>query len=125
VKATINIEFTDDELRKYGADVGRRVGLDLLKDLFKSGRRLGKNPGVTAAIRDALTNILSPSDAEYVQHAPRTECEPIEGPGLEPGWVCCSCSVYNSLQCVQCKQCAHARCVMRGTHGPSSDPSVS
>lgn len=30
--------------------------------------------------------------------------------GLFPGWLCCSCSVYNGYQRAACKQCGHAPC---------------
>lgn len=61
----------------------------------------------------------SPTDSEWSAHKlkeliagwrRRQSCERIEAEHLEPGWVCCRCSVYNGEWRTNCKQCNHKRC---------------
>lgn len=137
MKASINIEFTDEELVKHAADVGRRVGADFLQDVVKTLGRLKLSPSVGAALQQAISTIGSkPSTATpSPQAAPRTmdRCERVGSMAglLDEGWTCCRCGTYNGLHRPACRDCGHDRCDIvipppppAAPRKPPSDPSV-
>ena len=118
MKVTINAEFTDDELKKHAADVGRKVGLDFIRDLVKTLSRLKISPGIGAVLEQALSGALGsksggpvppPSMPDFA--AADDRCLRIEpSPISDEGWSCCHCTTYNGIHRPACRQCGHGRC---------------
>jgi hypothetical protein len=131
VKVTINAEFTDDELKKHAADVGRRWAMSFFGEAYKTGKRLKIPPGALAGIREALANAFgkksqddgpiawSPSDPlpkdpnvsvpDFAAEDDR--CLRIESSSInEEGWACCHCPASNGVQRAACRVCGHVRC---------------
>lgn len=136
MKATITVEFTDEELEKYAVRVARRAGLNFIHDSIS---HLGAlkippiPPGIGDMIGQALSSVLTPKqeappvpvgiDAEF---EPRTKCERIVGDAhIDEGWVCHNCNVYNGVQRDKCRNCNHERCdVVVPPSPPPADPSA-
>lgn len=140
MKVAINIEFTAEELVKHGEDLARRISVNFLSDAVKAGGRFKIDPSVKAALAHAVESAFGPKPpagvAETIPpHAPppqgsfepRTSCERVEGhacpQGLDEGWICCECSVYNALSRETCRNCKHARCDVVVPPAPA-DPSA-
>ncbi len=119
MKATINVEFTDEELEKYAVRAARRAGLNFIHD---SIAHLGAlkippiPPGFGDMIMQALMSTLAPKekvpsgriDAEF---EPRTKCELFVGNSdIDEGWICHICNGYNGVQRLECRNCKHKRC---------------
>ena len=136
MKATINLEFTDDELLKYAEDVGRRWAVNFFAEAFKAGKRLKIPPGFLETLASAFTSGVGigekgPPDPPSPPGAPDfsaadNHCLRIEScPSLEEGWLCCFCSTYNTVQRAACRACGHGRCDVVVPPPPNqSDPSV-
>jgi hypothetical protein len=122
MKVAVNIEFTDDELKKHAEDVGRRWALNTINDVFKAAQRFKFDPNVIAALRDAAANAFGGSknqndpgpratagiDAEF---EPPTRCAQVHANAdFDEGWACHHCGTYNALQRAACRNCAHERC---------------
>ena len=142
MKVAINVEFTDDELRKYAEDVGRRWTMCFFQEAFKTGQRLKLNPNALSAIGLALASALSASGVK-THSAPRPDpgptadtpipyaptpsrCERVEvSPFNEEGWMCHPCGFYNGVQRAVCRHCDHERCDIVVPPPPhQDDPSV-
>ena len=139
MKAAINLEFTDDELRKYAEDVGRRWAMNFFTEAFKTGKRLKMSPGVLSELGQALASALSASGAKAVQIPPPppsvaevertlTQCERVEAcEHIDEGWICHRCDTYNGVHRPTCRLCSHERCDLVVPPPPShrhTDPSV-
>jgi len=59
VKVAINIEFTDEELVKHAEDVGRRVGLNLIRDAIRHLGVLKINPDLAASVAGAVAGVAA------------------------------------------------------------------
>ena len=119
MKATINVEFTDEELVKYAEDVARRVTLNAIHDVVQHIPALKLNPDLAATLAQVVAAALAsafgkkdaPPETTAGQYSSRTVCERIEASAhLEEGWVCCGCSVYNVGSRPACRNCGHVRC---------------
>ena len=147
MKATINLEFTDEELRKYAVDVGRRVSLNFIHDSIAHLAALKIPPippGFGAVISQALASAFNGAGKEQ-QTTPEYPKGPVpsspvdlksclsinsdEDPHRDDGWFCCRCSIFNGVQRATCRNCAHDRCDVVVTPPPPaastpSDPSA-
>jgi hypothetical protein len=135
MRATINVEFTDDELRKFAEDVARRVGLNFIHDVMGHLRGAKINPDIVAMAAQAFAAAVSnsfakketPSDpADPKVYPPRIVCERIAADAhIEEGWACCSCSVYNEVHRHTCRNCGHVRCdpIVTPPPAPNEPPS--
>jgi ribosomal protein L40E len=135
VKATINVEFTDDELRKYGEDVARRVGLNFIRDTVKAFSKVKVSPGLGGMLEQVLASALGSKPqadpgptAEAPSSVPIERCVHIEATlHNEESWMCCRCSAMNGVHRTMCRSCTHERCDDVVPPSPSprqSDPSV-
>jgi len=133
MKATINVEFTDDELRKYAEDVARRVGVNFIRDTVKTLSRAKISPNLGSVLEQALTGALGSK--------PQTDPGPTAGasPSLDrclrieanqnsdESWICCECDALNGVHRAACRLCGHGRCDIVIPPPPSpheTDPSV-
>lgn len=77
MRFAINIELTDDELKKYAADVLRRVAVDLIEDM--SGT-LARHPQAVAVgaqmISDAFASKVKKDPAPKEPPPPSPESDP-------------------------------------------------
>lgn len=136
MKASINVEFTDDELRKYAEDVGRRW---ILRFMHEATRHMKEVPpevlrvvGQTfaSAVAEAKPQTgpipsAEQTDAEFNTANRRCMRVPVSLLYWEEGWLCHECSTYNGLLHMACRTCLHVRCdvVIPPPPHPSS-PSV-
>lgn len=138
MRVAVNIEFTDEELKKHAEDVGRRWAVNTINDVFKAAQRFKFDPSIVAALKDAAANAFGGAkesdpgprattriDAEF---EPPTKCERVHASAdVEEGWACHRCGVYNALHRAACRNCAHDRCdvvVPPPTTSVPSDPSA-
>jgi hypothetical protein len=130
VKATINIEFTDDELKKHAEDVGRRWVVNFFQEAFKTGKRLKIPPGFVESLASALTGSKPQADPGPVAGAPPPleRCMRLEETELnDENWLCCHCSAMNGVHRAACRLCNHGRCDVIVPPPPAprqTDPSV-
>jgi len=144
VKVSLNVEFTDDELRKYAEDIGRRWTVGFFREAFKTGQRLKINPNALSEIGLAIASALNASGVKtdsvprpdpgptadepipYVPMTRRERCERLEASQfIEEGWVCHLCDTYNGAQRSVCRHCDHERCDIVVPSPPhQDDPSV-
>ncbi len=131
MRVAINLEFTDEELRKYVSDVGRRVALDAIRDGVKLLGALKIDPSLSSMLAEAAAHaFLKPEpqpkiDAEFTE-PPQTR-QASNGPcvrmdandHLDEGWLCHVCATYNGMQRMGCRNCAHERCDIIVTPPPS------
>jgi hypothetical protein len=135
VKVTINAEFTDDELKKHAADVGRRWIVKIFEEALKTGKRLKIPPGALEGIGEALASALGAKPGPGPVPPPGFVAIPVDqvpfsppSPGpdfaaaddrcmrmaagleLDEGWVCCHCDIHNGLHRPACRRCGHGRC---------------
>jgi len=117
MRATINVEFTDEELKKYAADVARRVGLNFIHDVMQHARGFKIPPGFLEMLVQAFSDGVKrgekfPDDSKPASpFTPSERCARVESaPSCPEGWACCACSVYNVLDQVTCRNCGHLRC---------------
>ena len=115
MKASINVEFTDEELVKYAADAGRRVGLSFIHDVMRHIK--GIPPGFVESLVQTFSQAAEGTKAK-IDPEPTGGPVPPE-PGCrrvianqwnEEGWWCCGCMTYNNLLRATCRACGHGRC---------------
>jgi len=142
MKATINVEFTDDELRKYAEDVARRIGLNVIHDVIGHlGAVKHVAPGTFEAVEQALVSAIA-TGTKTGQPGPMpsaSEPAPFEPPALDrclrieanqnsdESWICCKCDALNGVHRAACRLCGHGRCDVVVPPPPSpreTDPSV-
>ena len=139
MRVAINLEFTDDELRNYAGDVGRRWIAHAIDEGIKGGKRLKINPDLMGQIVQALALTISsklpsvpsptagtPEESDVREYGPvkRDRCDPVSrGPHLDDGWICHKCTTYNGNQRATCRHCDHERCDVIVTP-PPIDPSM-
>jgi len=81
--------------------------------------------GVVILIGWALTDVFIAgtrlrtlrADAKAQALPQQTNCFPISGETVAPGWGCCSCRTYNSIDRECCRWCQHVRCQPTGDSG--------
>lgn len=144
MKASINVEFTDEELIKYASDAGRRVGLTFIHDVIGHLGAVKAPPGFMDTIGQVLASALSKdqqvdpgptavahgSDEEHelpLKRCVRITSEVPAGhlplnPNLDEGWLCCGCRTYNGVHRVACRCCTHERCDVVVPPPPSPPP---
>lgn len=121
MKATINVEFTDDELKKHAADVARRVGLNFIRDVIRHLAAMKIPPGFLDGIGQAIKVGLASGSKPEVDSGPIAgpspsapaidRCRPIGGTDSSDAlWVCCRCGFLNGDPRVACRKCGHDRC---------------
>ena len=138
MKATINVEFTDDELRKYGEDVARRVGLNFIRDTVKAVQKVKFSPGLGTVLEQVLSGAISsklpadpgptasPPDVPHASNEKFERCQRVEeSPYNEESWICCECVAMNWASRNACRICGHKRCDVVVPPPPMSDPNVS
>lgn len=151
MRATINVEFTDDELRKYAEDVGRRWAMNFFQEMFKTGKRLKIPPGfvqeLVGAFKTGAAEVSKPQDnpgpTAGVSPPPTHEASSLHDAHVslyercirvaaatdtDEGWHCCYCGSVNGVHRMACRFCRHARCDIVVPPPPSpprpTDPSV-
>jgi hypothetical protein len=138
MKTSINVEFTDEELRKYATDVFRRVGLNFIHDTIRHLAGLKINPDVMSTFVSAVATVLTsskqtgdpgpkaetPSPAEHNYSRP-DRCSHVKAsPFSDEGWWCCKCSTLNNDTRGLCRACGHERCDAVTPPTNPADPSV-
>lgn len=129
MRASVNVEFTDDELVRFAEDVGRRL-------LFGALRGVRLDPSAVRRLLEALSHGVSvgvsmrdsspypppaPDDGDsFYRTAPPGGPRPTSRPGVcapvdantyqEEGWMCHVCGTYNIKHREVCRQCDHERC---------------
>lgn len=135
MRFAVNIEFTDEELRRYGEDVSRRVVLNGIHDVVRHLGAMKINPDLTAQIAQAVaTSIFAskaprrpappPNPPETPSPPPPSleKCSRVEGHQyMEEGWVCHCCSTYNVALRSACRTCGHERCDVIVPPAPSPE----
>jgi hypothetical protein len=142
MRATITVEFTDEELLKHAEDVGRRWTLNLIHDVINHCDANTASAVGQVLIQAAASVLGSKSTAPGVNGSPvsnpldpgptaaradvvfePSECvrQP-EDRFSDEGWLCCRCAVFNGVHREDCRRCSHARCGAVITPPPSSDP---
>jgi hypothetical protein len=144
----INVQFTEDELRKYAEDVGRRWFLTFVRETIKEpglfaflqqAIKLGIDHAKTEPKRGNGGPIPSPRSPEPFYPpppVPRTpdaqgpfgpsgdplaSCLPVEeSRHHEEGWACHVCATYNTENRRICRHCSHERCDV--SPPPDADP---
>jgi len=151
MRATINVEFTDDELRKYAEDVGRRWAMNFFQEMFKTGKRLKIPPGLVqelvGAFKTGAAEVSKPQDnpgpTAGVSPPPTHEASSLHDARVplyercirvaaatdtDEGWYCCHCGSVNGVHRMACRFCRHTRCDIVVPPPPSpprpTDPSV-
>lgn len=119
MKATINLEFTDQELIGLVERWANKVVVGALGDLSRQVEPL------MPLIRDIVMRAVAgqPVQGAPVPGTPSAQppfasceeellahCTPIEGVGALPGWECHKCRTPNGTRRMQCKRCGHDRC---------------
>ena len=124
MKATINLEFTDQELVGFVERWANKLVVNALGDL---GKQIGP---LVPLFREAFMRTVAAETARGPAPSPspfpteggpaptcdgceeelRTHCAPVSAPNVMPGWACHECRAYNGLQRTQCKACGHTRC---------------
>ena len=146
MRVAVNLEFTDEELRKYVADVGRRVVLDAIHEGIVHINALKLDPSVSNMLAHAVQRAFT---KEEEPKAPAAEQRPIEAQVVTPDaavppppdkcvpmpadarmdetWFCHCCGTCNGTQRVACRRCDHERCDVIITPPPAAetDPSLS
>lgn len=117
MKATINVEFTDDELKKHAADVARRVGLNFIHDVIRHLAAMKIPPGFLDGIEQAIKVGISSGSTPEVDSGPTVappatdRCQHIGGTDSSDAfWVCCRCGLLNGDPRVACRKCGHDCC---------------
>lgn len=143
MRVNFNVEFTDEELRKYAADTARRVIATTLNDTVSAINKLKLGPQHSQVLASALGAVAgaimeksdkassktsrAPDIGPFAFAGPGNECTRVESApdnlGLDEGWACCRCSVYNGIQRSTCRNCKHARCDVR-VPPPPAEPDV-
>ena len=118
MKATINVEFTDQELTGLVERWANKVVVGALGDLANQVGPL--IPAIRDAVMRAVTGQAAAAPASGVRNGEplcndceeglKTHCVAFESPYTGPGWACHECRSCNGLQRAQCKRCGHARC---------------
>lgn len=140
MKASISVEFTDDELRKHAEAIATKLllrfireatnqfGPSMITTMFQQAVEMGARAGQVkqAKRRVAPEADRAPPQADRTggpyrtsERASRqdeesgtmTACLHVaESAAHEEGWGCCSCGCYNSVQRAECRSCNHSRC---------------
>jgi hypothetical protein len=151
MKASVSVEFTDDELRKHAEAVfmglllrfvresTARFGPGLIYTMFQQAFEMGVHDGQTqrpTAPRNGPVAGGGPAartgpfhvrrdvgPAEGASGAPMTVCLRIEeGAHIEEGWCCHLCGGYNGVQRQACRNCKHERCDVIIPPAPEPSP---
>ena len=125
MRVAVNIEFTDEELRKYAEDVGRRWVVNTIHSVIQHLPALKVPPGFIEGIMQAASTVAPEAKKEppppdpYEMRLP-DKCTRIEAsPVFDDGWMCHKCGVTNNDHRVACRQCMHERCDMVMTPPPN------
>lgn len=134
MKATVNVEFTDEELRNYLEDAGRRLVVNFIREGLA-----GLNaPGVLDAIRRGI-GIGTDTALNGAQDAPPPAsrsgsfkdvgvppCARVaESPFNDEEWGCHVCGLINGLHRPACRRCGHERCDVVVPPAPHTPPTSS
>lgn len=120
MRFTINIELTDEELIKHGADFARRAGLNFIHDVIKHVPHLKPPPGFLETLAQAFMR-GDPSPTAGNPSGERSnepaKCSDVGG----SFWACCRCLAMNHEDTPRCVRCDHARCDSVVTPPPSTE----
>lgn len=138
--ASINLEFTEDDLVKFAEDVGRRLTLNAIHEGVRHLNELKMDPKLVGQIAlVAAQAFLKGSQAEpkvevaFERPAPEEptasrlqRCVRIEATQhFDEGWYCHVCMSSNGLHRPACRQCGHERCDVVVTPPPPNGESDS
>lgn len=135
MRATVNVEFTSEELTRFVEQWANKAIVTALSSALGSVSR-SVSPSMLNTLRDAFVQAAvglgavprgapdSPPPAPPVGpgadgEVPWVHCIPVESPHVEPGWGCHLCRTYNGLQRSECRNCGHTRCA---PSAPPRDP---
>lgn len=145
MRVAVNLEFTDDELRKFAEDVGRRWTLGFIHESLRHINELKLDPSLSKSLQQACAMGLAAAmnrtepppdvgpiaaDATFEPDPPPTKCVAIYADGrseFDDGWICHRCRAYNGLRRDVCRTCSHDRCDVIVTPPPGegdNDPNV-
>jgi hypothetical protein len=124
MKATINLEFTDEELTRFAERWANKLVINALNSAIGDLGDLAKQAGpLIPIIMSAVTNAVAgragaqpaPRDDEPIcddcEEQLKTECVAIKNKsGSKLGWVCHQCRWQNGMHAAQCSGCSHKRC---------------
>jgi len=140
MRATINVEFTDEELRNYLEDAGRRWAVNTVHQVIKGLSTLKFDP-------NTMTEFARSIAGAFGSKGPQADPGPTAGApthgfkdvGVPPcarveqnvdndeEWGCHVCGVINGLHRSACRRCGHERCDVVAPPPPPPppiDPSV-
>lgn len=119
MRVAVNLEFTDEELRKYAEDVGRRWILNFIHEGVAHLSGIKFHPSWAAAVQHALATLLGPLPTAATA-SPTANAEPAHpfdrcvwlSPGdvSDEGWVCHECDTLNGAHRAICRGCDHLGC---------------
>lgn len=138
MRTAINIEFTDDEIRKLIEDSARRVGLDFIHSLVGHINCMHPDPSLVAGLAQAVSDAIGaigkraappiqqqPGAARPVVANTMPPCARLEPNALQDeGWYCCRCARFNGLHRAACRICGHDRCDIVVPPAPSEEGSL-
>ena len=121
MRVAINIEFTDEEIKKHAEDVARRVGVNFIHDAIKHARGFKTPPGFLESLVQAVAGARGekPSGSTSVPESPLNKCAHTEQTRThDEFWLCCQCGTDNIPFRPTCRHCGHERCDDVGPHAP-------
>jgi len=111
---TVNLKFTDEELRNYASDVGRRWITHAIHAVVVHAPAMKPPAGFMEMILQALTpnpagDAKAPDiDAEY---DPPKKCVHVQADAnTDEAWMCHECGAFNNENRSICRRCDHVRC---------------
>jgi hypothetical protein len=137
MRVSVNVEFTEDELRKYAEDVGRRWVVNAIHEVITHLPALKLDPSVALALGQQFVSAFAQKPSPQQSH-PQTDpghgasgdphierCKRLgESVSEDGGWICCHCGQYNGAHRVACRNCQHDVCDIIVTP-PPADPEPS
>lgn len=136
MKFAINVEFTDEELRKYAEDVGRRLAVNTIHEVITHLPAIRLDPSVASTMAHAFMDVFSKKAQPPAGPQQKSDPGPIatgvpdahflsrcrglgESVTEDSGWVCCRCGHYNGEVRPSCRSCKHDRCDIIVTPPPA------
>jgi len=140
MRVSVNVEFTEDELRKYAEDVGRRWVVNAIHEVITHLPALKLDPSIALVLGQQFVSAFGQksssqrprpqtdpgptatgfSDAPHIERCKRLG----ESVSEDGGWICCRCGQYNGAHRVACRNCQHDVCDIIVTP-PPADPEPS
>lgn len=129
---SLNLEFTDEEAKKYVEDIGRRWTLNFIHDVMSHIGGIKLDPALSSLLAQVARGAadafgVSPVEQPRSRAYASTEegrCSRMEASQFsEEGWLCHLCSHFNAGHRAVCRNCTHLRC--DSNHGDVSRDTTS